>query len=133
MSDVGAAFLPEIDDHRSFPHDMEFTVTNLHDWFYYRLNGPHGATQFVMFRPGRDRSGWTGADVGYHAPEPRYSGHDSIECDLLPEGHCYYDGSGLRAMDWLKRWDGTRRQMLDWLMLEYRALFMPSLTEDGAA
>lgn len=77
------------------------------------LKGPKGATQFLLF------TGWylpetlswwksrkinqgcepTPADKGYHWSEPRYEGQESCECDLLPTGKCYYDGSGLNAED----------------------------------
>lgn len=69
----------------------------------FLLRGPLGATQFLMgagWVPGRREvndwypSGW---DLGYHALKPSYEGHESYDCDLLPGGHCYYDGSGLAA------------------------------------
>lgn len=64
------------------------------------------------------------ADLGYHSPTPMYEGQTQMPCDLLPEGKCYYDGSGLRAYDVFK-------QLLEkgdegvWEMLEseYRCLF----------
>src|SRR5205807_10288634 len=37
------------------------------------------------------------ADKGYHWSVPRYDGQTMRECDLLPGGKCYYDGSGLNA------------------------------------
>lgn len=36
-------------------------------------------------------------DLGYHSPKPMYEGQPSLDCDLVPEGRCYYDGSGLNA------------------------------------
>lgn len=80
-------------------------------WRYYILVGPAGAVQFaymeesegVFRRFGVD--GKTGVDLGYHSAVP-LGGDDSPmeECDLLPQGHCWYNGSGMHA-DWLlKRW-----------------------------
>lgn len=44
-----------------------------------------------------------GMDVGYHSPTPMYEGQTQMDnCDLSPEGKCYYDGSGLRGEDWFK-------------------------------
>jgi hypothetical protein len=40
-------------------------------------------------------------DLGYHSPTPRYEGQEQYgraDCYLLPEGSCYYDGSGLNAV-----------------------------------
>jgi hypothetical protein len=38
------------------------------------------------------------ADIGYHSPVPKYEGQEPMgKCDLLPQGFCYYDGSGLNA------------------------------------
>lgn len=37
------------------------------------------------------------ADLGYHWPTPRYEGQEERDCDLLPSGKCFYDGSGLNA------------------------------------
>lgn len=47
----------------------------------------------------RPPSGW---DLGYHWTTPQYDGQDSMECDLLPDGQCFYDGSGLAADDVLR-------------------------------
>jgi hypothetical protein len=37
------------------------------------------------------------ADIGYHSPRPMYEDQSLMDCDLLPEGKCYYDGSTLNA------------------------------------
>ena len=38
------------------------------------------------------------ADLGYHSPTPRYEEQVKMDnCDLLEQGYCYYDGSGLNA------------------------------------
>ena len=43
-----------------------------------------------------------GADVGYHSPKPRYDGQESMgPCEHLDGAECFYDGSGLRAMEWV--------------------------------
>lgn len=85
------------------------------------LKGPLGATQFLLY------TGWhllhvveeqehallmkgeqldaidlrirrpLPADRGYHWSVPKYEGQEARECDLLPGGKCYYDGSGLNA------------------------------------
>lgn len=44
------------------------------------------------------------ADVGYHAPTPRYEGQEPMkDCPYIGKP-CYYDGSGLRAEEWEKVW-----------------------------
>lgn len=80
----------------------------------FRLVGEKGAVQWMIgtdwfvesarkhlatfprrdWDDGRAPKGW---DLGYHSPTPHYEGQESRECDLLPGGHCYYDGSGLNA------------------------------------
>ena len=37
------------------------------------------------------------ADLGYYSPSPRYEGQPERECDFLPSGKCFYDGSVLNA------------------------------------
>jgi len=41
------------------------------------------------------------ADLGYHSKVPMYEGHTMISenCDLCDGNPCYYDGSGLNAVD----------------------------------
>jgi hypothetical protein len=48
----------------------------------------------VVPRPLGDGNAW---DLGYHAPAEQYEGQTVMECDLLPSGYCFYDGSGLNA------------------------------------
>lgn len=43
-----------------------------------------------------------GLNVGCHSPKPMYEGQTTMECDLLPNGKCYYDESSLRAKKWFK-------------------------------
>ena len=45
-----------------------------------------------------------GIDVGYHSYAPLHEWQDSTTKESCPylDGHpCYYDGSGLRAVDWV--------------------------------
>jgi len=119
------------------------------------LVGPLGATQFVAYtgwylpqnmmdvlerelafreeHGGRLSLPMVGVDVGYHAPHPQYEGQESRECDLLPDGKCYYDGSGLRAEDWaaILVAEGSERI---WAMLEeeYRERFTANAAEEVA-
>lgn len=67
--------------------------------------GEAGAVQFVM------NTGWVpglparpaglypyAVDLGYHWPTSRYEGMSRFEdCDVLGDGGCFYDGSGLNA------------------------------------
>ena len=38
-------------------------------------------------------------DLGYHSPYPQYDGQTAMDCNLLTCGKCYYDGSGLNAIE----------------------------------
>ncbi len=90
---------------------------------YFFVKGDKGAVQFAVYtdwhlphvqdeQKGKDFIGLfglkpMGVDVGYHATEPQYEGQDKFcgpgECNLVPEGEsCYYDGSGLRAEEWVR-------------------------------
>jgi hypothetical protein len=73
------------------------------------LRGPLGATQFLLY------TNWMlphvtlqlpnalqrplPSDRGYHWSTPQYEGQKCRDCDLLPSGKCYYDGSSLSADD----------------------------------
>jgi len=77
------------------------------------LLGPKGAEHFLM------GTGWPpravglhgrcgdahcanapmGYDVGYHSFYQHYEGQQMVECDLLPGGRCYCDGSALQAQE----------------------------------
>lgn len=75
------------------------------------LQGEEGAVQFLMYTdwvPGSVSSigdvnsgGKTmAADLGCHWIRPWYVGQERMtegDCDYLPGGPCYYDGSGLNA------------------------------------
>lgn len=37
------------------------------------------------------------ADLGYHSPTPHYEDQEPLDCDLLPNKKCYYDGSTFNA------------------------------------
>jgi len=72
----------------------------------FLLVGPLGATTFLMFTPfvpgtiahGSIENGHTmAADLGHHWATPTYEGESTYECEYIPGGMCYYDGSGLRA------------------------------------
>lgn len=69
----------------------------------FLLRGPLGAIQFLMaagWVPGRKDvrdyypSAW---DIGYHSPKPKYGDQEPYDCEVLPGGTCYYDGSSLAA------------------------------------
>lgn len=80
------------------------------------VRGPKAAVQFVVYtdwfpvnvqNEGRSREGFRhikpdGADVGYHAYTPQYEGQTPMgECQYLGQP-CYYDGSSLRAGEWVQ-------------------------------
>ena len=76
-------------------------------------------------------SGWA---VEYHALEPRYDGQTSMECDLLEGGRCYYDGSSLRAYEWVPKFiEGGTDWLWPALEAEYHDLFDVSETEEAPA
>lgn len=37
------------------------------------------------------------ADLGYHSPVPHYDDHGRMDCDMMAQGYCYYDGSTMNA------------------------------------
>jgi len=45
-----------------------------------------------------------GFDVGYHSPDPMFDGHtiSQEKCEHLGGKPCYYDGSGLKAEEWME-------------------------------
>lgn len=79
------------------------------------LQGEKGAVQFLMYTdwflpeteasPALSRLTPMAADLGYHSiAKPDYMAvADDRDCDLLPSGRCYYDGSGLMAEPVLER------------------------------
>jgi hypothetical protein len=46
-----------------------------------------------------DYEGYNCWDVGYHSNTPMYKGQTDMDCGLLKNKKCYYDGSGLRGKD----------------------------------
>lgn len=113
-------------DHRAHPESCGGGGHGQHGMtLRFILKGPDGATQFVMYAtnwvPGRVTSigdieasepvslvhvGRHGlgdgmaADLGYHSPKPQWEGQEQYgrdDCNVLPGGTCYYDGSGLNA------------------------------------
>jgi hypothetical protein len=83
----------------------------------FYLKGEEGAVQFILFTGwyagiiNKPDAGWNAlfvkngqmseplpADLGYHSPRQMYEGQSPMDtCHILPEGKCYYDGSGLNA------------------------------------
>ena len=83
------------------------------------LRGAKGATQFLLYTNwqlphvteethrrhlhGTDLLGLhcsydpIPADKGYHWATPQYDGQEDRDCDVLPGGKCFYDGSSLNA------------------------------------
>lgn len=111
---------------------------------FFVLIGPKGAVQFQIgtnwytdsarvhlakwppdyLHKRRQPEGW---DLGYHAMEPRYENQDQMECQHLPGGKCYYDGSSLNADEMVEAFINGGTEWL-WPHLEkyYRCIF-----EDG--
>ena len=72
------------------------------------LTGPLGAIQFLIFlsdwTPGTisfgsapGSLGSMAVDLGHHWSKPTYEGEVRRQCEYLPGGECYYDGSSLAA------------------------------------
>lgn len=106
------------------------------------LKGPAGAVQFVVYTQIHlehvAKEQWAkrnepyafkmsrpmGVDIGYHAPTPHYEGQTEMECDLLPGGKCYYDGTSLGAENFMPTFIAGGSDAV-WRMLEekYHTLF----------
>jgi hypothetical protein len=111
-------------DHRAFPDECGGGGHGQHGMnMRWVLIGPKGAVQWLVYMtnwvPGNVRHGEVGAehpvsivpvnrvigdgmaaDIGYHSPVPLWEGQEEyghMKCELLPEGECYYDGSGVNA------------------------------------
>lgn len=108
-------------DHTAFPEDCGGGGHGRHGMnLRFVLVGPKGAVQWLAYMtswvPGNVRHGTVdglgdvslvplnstigdgmAADLGYHSPVPRYGSQSAMKCEWLPEGECYYDGSGLNA------------------------------------
>ena len=110
-------------DHRAFPKDCGGGGHGQHGmemaWY---LRGELGVVQwkvcFIQAVPGNvgtlgnvpvrhaNVDDIMAVDLGYHSPKPRWEGQEDygrMDCDLLPGGECYYDGSGLNAGPVLER------------------------------
>lgn len=100
----------------------------------FYLIGPRGAVQFIFYsaqhlrhvadellaRAGKyNPFHGMGADVGYHSPTPHYEGQHCHECNLLPGGQCYYDGSSLAASEFEDTFIAGGSDVV-WPMLEQR-------------
>lgn len=81
------------------------------------LSGPRGVVQFLLLEltdrhsalyddvVQHDGKVWMAADVGYHSPRPRYGSQEAMgPCEYLDGVQCYYDGSGMAAIDLAKKW-----------------------------
>ena len=111
------------------------------------LRGPLGAVQFYLItgwyhssdrKPGGMIDCLDGiqrplgpvpipVDLGFHSLKPMYDGQEPRDCDLLPGGRCYYDGSGLNAEDAFDVFtDGGDEALWDFLERYYQWLY-----EDG--
>lgn len=100
----------------------------------FNLKGPKGSVQFLVYtsmhlshvhdelrcmanRRGYDPFKPMGADIGYHAYAPQYEGQTAMEdCDILG-CDCYYDGSGLRADEFMPEFLSGGSDAV-WSMLE---------------
>lgn len=82
----------------------------------FLLHGDLGAVQFLWnIKTSGEREAkhglWdvaevpSGYDLGFHSCRPRqWQGEGNrMDCEFLPQGFCYYDGSGLQAEDVAKR------------------------------
>lgn len=119
-------------DRRHKDPSQNYGVSGLSIWFI--LKGKKGAVQFQCYfhdavlphvkksSVGGDIGNISGFDVGYHAREPQYEGQSEMEnCNLFPDGKCYYDGSSLRAAEWAKEIFSVRGKNPEevlWPMLE---------------
>lgn len=107
--DLGNGFKRRIEfagafDKRDPDPKKNYGICGMRLWFHFI--GPKGATSFHVltnmdlphvFEETRFHMAPMGADIGYHSHTPLYEGQESRHCDLLPEGVCYFDGSGLAA------------------------------------
>lgn len=123
-------------DMRDADPKKNYGIHGLDVWFI--LKGSKGAVQFAVNFPVYlphveiEKSSWKyepkimGFDVGYHALTPQYEGQTKMECKMF--GECYYEGSSLRADDWVKEIFSIRGERPDgeiWRRLEeeYKSRF----------
>lgn len=133
-------------DRRDPDPSKNYGIGSVEVRFY--LRGPKGIVQFAfctgwllddvergMMNDGRAQINKPYAfDLGYHAIEPQHEEHEPMECDLMPSGECYYDGSGLAANETFSRfkekgskwlWEKLLETYWSWLVGE--GLEAPSL------
>ncbi len=117
-------------DMRSKDPKKDCGIHGLDVWFI--LSGPKGATQFmfsvnaylphVVTRQTHGDAGlYSGYDVGYHSTYPMFEGQEQSDCDILPGGKCYHDGSSLYAADKCKEFFSIKGERIDphvWKFLE---------------
>lgn len=123
-------------DRRHSDPKQNYGIHGLDIWFI--LKGEKGAVQFGVtvnvYLPhvnNTSRKGdlglFSGFDVGYHAMEPQFEGHTQMDnCEICQP--CYYDGSSLRAAEWVKeifsvRGDAPEKLIWEKLENEYKARF----------
>lgn len=132
-------------DKRDTDPKKNYGISACRIWFI--LKGPLGAVQFVIgtnwhlpdvqrenrewqhdFDCKYDKIHPEGWDVGYHAHRPMYGDQPEMDCDLFEGGRCYYDGSSLRADDWVPKFieGGT-----DWLWPELEKEYEERFTESS--
>lgn len=92
----------------------------------FLLHGDLGVTQFLIQfltkpygEPLLDSTPAEGWDLGFHSREPIDYATEMEECDVVPEGRCWYDGSGLQAKE-LARLFFERGEPVVWEWLEDR-------------
>lgn len=76
-------------------------------WLVYMTNwypgnvsiiGDIPSTEPISCVPAHTRIGdGMAADLGYHSPVEHYDDQGQNACEFLPDGYCFYDGSGLNA------------------------------------
>lgn len=85
--------LGPVDQHLRFEDGYHIEPVHIDEWIASSVPGIAGH-KFGYIRPP------SGFDIGYHWRVPNYEGQEEygrMDCDLLPDGTCYYDGSGLQA------------------------------------
>ena len=98
-------------DKRDANPEKNYGVAGVHVGFYYG-NPVDGFVQFTIITDWyptclkEEKKGMQErvagiypmpADLGYHSPVPHYDDHGKMDCDMMEQGFCYYDGSTLNA------------------------------------
>ena len=110
-----------------------YGIGGLRITLYLREKESRNGVQFQFYDheaiyPGNRKKPFTdymGTDVGYHATEPQYAEQTLIQADCsVTGGNCYYDGSGLRASEWMDEFAETNfGNIWEKLEAEYTARF----------